>query len=534
MKLSPRAEPTRYDAIVIGSGFGGALCALPLVHAGCRVLMLERGPWVRRGPANRAIGGERAAYHSSRHRLRGDRRGRTGSFECVGGASVFYGGASVRFRPEDFQPDPCIVATEPARWPVQYADLAASYTAVERLLGVTGDERHDPTAPPRRVPLPLPPRPMGPAARLLSAAAGALGLRPFRLPMALARDDRCAACGRCDGFACAVGAKADLATAVLPGLVASGLDVRCATAAVRLLATNDRVVAVEVVDVGTGARRAIGCDVVILAAGALVSPALLLHSGLADRNPACAYVGRGLMRHANAVVAGYFGEALESPGHLQKEIAVHDFYHGARHAPPGRLGSIQQIDAGSAALARVAATRHARRSAEDLSRHLCGLIVIAEDQPHPANRVTVSARGTDRLGGPRITVRHRHTPRDLDARAALAQRARQILLEAGARATATVPVEGFAHALGGLRMGDDPRTAPLDRHGRFRGIANLYVTDGSVFPTSGGINPSLTIAANALRVGAGIVGRSRADLQEPTRAVESAARDARTRLRLRV
>ena len=511
MRPNGNACLRRYDAIVVGSGFGGSMAALPLVHSGLRVLMLERGPWVRRGTQNRAPGGERDAYYAHRYRLRGDRHGRAGVFECVGGASVFYGAASLRFRPADFLPDPNIVGTEPARWPFGYDELAAWYAAVERLLRVTGDERADPTAPPRRRPLPLPPAPPGPAASKLARAAAALGLHPFRLPVAVARDTRCSACGRCDGFACAVGAKSDLATSILPDLMRAGLVVRPNAAAARLLWARDRVVAVEVADAATGRRTAVEADVFVLAAGALATPAILLHSGLAARNPARLAVGACLMRHANAVVAGLFEDEAHDVGQFQKEVGVHDYYLGAEDAPPGRLGSVQQLDAGSAAIARFGLARFAQTPAAGLARRVAGLIVLAEDQPCPANRVTVSAHGTDALGGPRGRVRHRHTPRDLHARAALADRARAILLEAGARATATVPVSGFAHALGGVRMGEDRRVAPLDPEGRFRGVANLYVTDGSAFPTSAGVNPSLTIAANALRIGAGIVGRTRVD-----------------------
>lgn len=516
--MRPNGNPClrRYDAIIVGSGFGGSMAALPLVHSGLRVLMLERGPWVRRGAHNRAPGGERVAYYEERYRLRGDRHGRAGTFECVGGASVFYGAASLRFRPADFVPDPNIVGPEPARWPFGYDELAAWYAAVERLLRVTGDERADPTAPPRGRALPAPPAPPGPAAGRLARAASALGLHPFRLPVAVARDARCSACGRCDGFACAVAAKSDLATAVLPDLIRAGLVVRANAAAVRLLWARDRVVAVEVADAASGRRTAVEADVFVLAAGALATPTILLHSGLAARNPAGPVVGACLMRHANAVVAGLFEDEADSAGQFQKEVGVHDYYLGAEDAPPGRLGSIQQLDAGAAAIARFGLARFSQAPAAGLARRVGGLIVLAEDQPCPTNRVTVSARRADALGGPRGRIRHRQTPRDLHARAALADRARAILLEAGARATATVPVSGFAHALGGVRMGQDRRTAPLDPEGRFRGVANLYVTDGSAFPTSGGVNPSLTIAANALRIGAGIVGRARvgdADLE---------------------
>ncbi len=347
--------------------------------------------------------------------------------------------------------------------------------------------------------------------------------------MAVARDARCASCGRCDGFACAVGAKADLATTILPDLIAEGLVVRANAAVVRLLWTRDRVFAVEVADLAAGRRTAVAADLFVLAAGALATPALLLHSGLAARNPAGHLVGAGLMRHANAVVTGLFDESAHSAGQFQKEIGVHDFYEGAVDAPSGRLGSVQQLDAGSAAIARVGAARLAPTAAADLARRLAGLIVLAEDRPRRSNRVTISTARTDALGGAVALVRHRYAPRDLHARAALAQRARAILFAAGARATATVPVGGFAHALGGVRMGRDRRTAPLDADGRFRGLANLYVTDGSAFPTAGGVNPSLTIAANAMRVGAAIVGRTRlaeAGSPAPGRAADGAVAPA--------
>ncbi|MEN8376451.1 MAG: GMC family oxidoreductase [Gemmatimonadota bacterium] len=487
---------------------------------------------MKRGPENSNTGGERDRYFARRYALRGDRHGRTGAFECVGGPSVFYGAASLRFRREDFLPDPHIVGAEPALWPFAYRDLAPWYSAAERLLGVVGDEREDPTAPNRRRPLPAPPGPPGPTARLLATAARSMGLHPFRLPVAVTRD-RCTMCGRCDGFACSLGAKNDLATAVLPGLIRSGLVLRANTVATRFLWSGDRVLAVEVTDARSGQRSAFESDVFVVAAGSLATPGLLLASGLAVRNPAGQWIGRGLMRHVNAVVAGLFDEPVGAAGQFQKEIGVHDYYLGDAGAPPGRLGSVQQIDAGSAALARVGAVRLARRPAEDLARRLAGLIVIAEDQPRAANGVTISARRVDRFGAPLTRVRHRHTPRDLHVRAALAQRARAILIAAGARATAFVPVGGFSHALGGVRMGADRRTSPLGPDGRLRGTANLFVTDGSTFPTSAGVNPSLTIAANALRIGAGIAGRSRVAL-ETARAADPAPPTRPVPVRIRV
>ncbi len=97
---------------------------------------------------------------------------------------------------------------------------------------------------------------------------------------------------------------------------------------------------------------------------------------------------------------------------------------------------------------------------------------------------------------------HTHTARDDAAAAALVVHAKRILREAGARITYVHAIDTFSHALGTVRMGKDPNTSPLDGEGGFRGLDNLYVVDASELPRSAGVNPSLTIAANALRIGA--------------------------------
>jgi choline dehydrogenase-like flavoprotein len=113
--------------------------------------------------------------------------------------------------------------------------------------------------------------------------------------------------------------------------------------------------------------------------------------------------------------------------------------------------------------------------------------------------VLVDGGSTDRFGLPSVHVTHRYTPRDVLAGRALAGRAGAILRRAGAWAFYRHRVGTLSHALGTLRMGVDARTSAVDHDCRFRGVDNLYVLDGSVMPTSAGVNPSLTIAANALR-----------------------------------
>ena len=139
-------------------------------------------------------------------------------------------------------------------------------------------------------------------------------------------------------------------------------------------------------------------------------------------------------------------------------------------------------------------------------RRCTGLLAIAEDEPRRENRVEVHRTRSDRYGIARAIITHRYTRRDLAAGKYLAGVARAVLWAAGARVVPTYLVRTLSHAVGTLRMGPDPRTAPLDRWCRFRGIHNLWVADGSFMPRSAGVNPSLTIAANALRVAEHIAG----------------------------
>jgi choline dehydrogenase-like flavoprotein len=118
--------------------------------------------------------------------------------------------------------------------------------------------------------------------------------------------------------------------------------------------------------------------------------------------------------------------------------------------------------------------------------------------------VTLDHGVRDRFGLPGALVIHRYTPRDLAAREALVRVARRILRRAGAAACYVHPIRTFSHAVGTVRMGVDPATSALDARGAFRGIDNLLVADASALPTAAGVNPALTIGANALRIGAAL------------------------------
>ena len=509
--VSTPSTSTEYDAIIIGSGFGGAMTALELVDAGWRVLMIERGGWVARGPQNWERDGAfiRTQHYASDAAFRVVPASRVTTERlctCVGGPSVFYGGAAFRFREADFTPDAEIVGDSGAAWPFRYDALEPWYTKAEQILRVSGDDS-DPTEPPHSAPYPAPPPPLNATSRRIADAARALGLRPFRLPLAInteaAHGGACVACVTCDAHACAVGAKGDLATRVIPTLLDRGMALATDTVVTRLVAEHGRITAVECIEKQGLRQVRHRARTIILAAGALATPHLLLASGLEAANPASHLVGRHLMRHCNAMVYGVFPGRPNPANVHHKHIGIHDFYHGvdSSDAPRGTLGNIQQLMAPPPGLLHHVLPDPIARLAAPAVQLLTGLLCIAEDQPQAANRVMIDAGQRDAYGLPGLVVEHRYSARDLAARRFLVRQAQRILRRAGAKATIPWSVATFSHAIGTVRMGEDASRAPVDPSCRYRGIENLYITDGSVLPTAAGVNPSLTIAANALRAG---------------------------------
>ncbi|HEU4800065.1 MAG TPA: GMC family oxidoreductase [Gemmatimonadales bacterium] len=513
-----------WDAIVVGSGFGAAFAARPLVEAGLRVLLLERGRRVTRSPESWAP--HEAAQLSQHYNTEpgwmvedGHGRSTTGGFFCLGGPSVFYGGVSLRFRAEDFHPPAEIVGDSGAAWPWDYAELEPWYAEVERALGVAGEAGVDPTEPPRSTNYVAAPKPLAPISAKLTDAARALGYHPFRLPLALnyststdetdrSKDEAdgrgvCIECGTCDGFACAISAKNDVATVVLPALVAQGLEVRTGHAVTRILADDTRVTGVESVDVATGTREVHQARAVILAAGTLATPQILFNSQLSTRNSAQSAVGAYLTRHINRIVFGLFAKRPDPENRHHKQVGIHDLYFpvGSGKWEVGRIGGLQSLVTPPVSLVRAQVPKFVGPIAARLVPHLTGLLAIAEDQPQAQNRISVIPGKHDALGLPTILIRHQYTERDERAVGILADAGQRILRKAGALAFYRHRIWTFSHALGTVRMGIDPRTAPLDGAGCYRGVENLVITDGSALPTSASVNPSLTIAATALRAG---------------------------------
>ena len=508
-------EVKKYDAVIIGSGFGGTMTAKKLSDAGWKVAIIERGERVKRGPENWADNGsiDLSPYYDKSlpyEVVKGGNKKQMGVYSAVGGPSIFYGGVSFRFRENDFKPSDELIGDSEAQWPIDYDDLKEYYDEAEQLLQIAGEAGVDPTEPPRSQPFPQATPPYAVVSQKVKSAAESLGLHPFHLPLAInyksnQADNRasCQFCTTCDTFACAVGAKNDLDTMLLSKMTNGAVDLYSGTIAHRIEVEDGQVKKIHCVEKESGAVVVFEGRVSILSAGALASPHLVLNSGLEALNPAGHIIGRYLMRHVNAIVFGVFAGVADKEGRFHKELAILDYYFGHPEIdfPGGKIGSLQQVPTPPSGLVENEAPKPLGKLAGKLVKLLTGLLAIAEDQPQYQNYITIDKSKIGAYSMATPVVSHEYTKRDMAALDILIAEAKKIMKKAGAVFNYTHHIRTFSHSAGTMRMGVDPKTSPLDLNCNFRGVNNLYVVDACFMPTSAALNPSLTISANALRVG---------------------------------
>ena len=361
--------------------------------------------------------------------------------------------------------------------------------------------------PPRSSAYPFPSIPYAAPAKRIRDAGESLGLRPFPIPLAIdfagARGPRCVRCNTCDGFPCAIEAKND-AAGLLRDAGREGPVVHPGIAVRRFEIRRGRVAAVSGVDQESRDPVSFEAPLFILAAGALGSPAILLRSGLGEERDAP--VGRFLMRHSNAVAAGLFPFETNPEQVFHKQCASPT---STKSAAPGTASRSESSRTSTLRTRRWCGAPPDGSAGSSSGPQWCDGCRTCCASPRTSRTPTTGLRSRRKRtisgwnGCGWSTATGNPTGQRLSL---LTRRARRILRTAGARATHVWPISSFSHAVGTLRMGQRAEEAPLDAAGRFRGLDNLFVTDGSAFPASGGVNPSLTIAANALRVAAGIAG----------------------------
>ena len=258
-----------------------------------------------------------------------------------------------------------------------------------------------------------------------------------------------------------------------------------------------------------GKEEIYSADIVVASCGAINSAALLLRSAT-DRHPhglanASGVVGRHYMGHVNSVLLAI--SKTPNPTVFQKTLGVNDFYFGDGEFPypMGHISFVGKLDA--MALSAGAPAIVPGMTLDLMAKHSLDFWLTSEDLPDPNNRVTLDRKGHIVLsytpnndeGHKRLIKKLEYLLQHLDMHPHLVPRN----LFVGNR----IPLAGVAHQNGTIRFGRDPKTSALDAHCKAHDVDNLYVVDGSFFPSSGAVNPALTIMANALRVGDHILER---------------------------
>lgn len=523
------AKAREWDVIVIGAGMGGGLVGRQLTSRKQSVLFVEKGA---SGPRKEQHGlGAGISDPVARH-IRGiwptqvsaEIDGEKQSFFApigsgVGGSSVFYAGALER--PERHDIEPTDDMEHPTQgWPVTYADLQPYYEQAEQMLHIAGEP--DPLS--NGITFNLAPALPAKAGELaLMESFRTRGLHPYRQHIAIRN---LPGCQLCVGHKCPQNCKMDGRSGGVEPALDSGYAALLSDCTVTSIVTEaGQVSGIEVTDGDSSVT--LKAKVYVLAAGALGSPHLLLKS-TAQNPEGCAnssgWVGRGLMFHINEMFALWPHRSQKFEG-ASKAISLRDLYTFKGQ----RLGLIQSLGLEASygnivhylnglydrsPLRKLKRLRYVSNLVAAIATRMLGnakiFVGIMEDLAYPENRMIVDPDHPDRLSfqytiSPELKTRRKLFRRQIKA----AFRSHWTLL-LGQKLELN-----YGHPCGTLRFGDDPSSSVTDKNCKAHDLDNLYVADASFMPSSMGVNPSLTIAANALRVGDIIADQLGGDRAEP-------------------
>lgn len=533
-----------YDVCVIGTGAGGGVMIDRLTAAGMSVVALERGPQF--SPADfdedelKTILRRKLFSPDKVETCRSDANetAENGNFaeiiHGVGGSVTHWGAWAWRYRADEFRVlsrEGQVAGATLADWPIGYNDLEPYYEVAEADFGVAGRSGSNPFEARRRNAYPNPPHPWRPSSHLFASGSKKLGYTPFPLPLAInsqAYGNRpaCINGGACRGHGCPIFAKASALSVSLPRAFGTGnFDLRADATVYELPVGNDgRLTGARYLD-AYGKPREVKARQVIVAAGALGTAQLLLMSksgqfpyGLANGS---GQVGRNLTYHHFPIVAATFDEDLRTYTGVESLVAVDDlhpsdakrgFIRGGVVAE-SNVASNQPLMFGALLQSLTPGARWGAGFKEKLREFPKTMLFsgICEELPHADTRVDLDPKLEDARGLPVPRITKRQHDNDIVMHAYFKDKLYELAEASGASkvhhidvpnatVTETTSQKGSTHNHGTCRMGDDAETSVVDKWCRSHEVANLWITDGSVFPTAGGYNPTLTILANAYRV----------------------------------
>lgn len=514
------------DVLIIGAGASGAAVAWSLAETRMRILCLEQGDWVKSTdfPSN---GRDWETRQFADFHINPNRRGnaadypineeaspiKVANFNGVGGGTILYAGHFPRMHPSDFRVRTLDGVAQD--WPIDYQALSPYFDLNDRMMGISS-LAGDPAYPPK--PSVMPPLPLGKSGQMWARAMNSLGWHWWPADSAMATQDyagraKCVNLGHCIA-GCAQGAKASTDLTYWPEAIRQRVELRT-RCRVREITTNEHGMASGAIYYDAdGIERFQPAEVVILACNGIGTPRILLNSA-SSRHPhglsnSSGLVGKNLMFHPYASIQGVFDQKVD--GYRGPHICVwsQQFYE----TDPARgfvRGYTYQFGRGRGpvltAMSGIATGlvpwgQGHHEAYRRLFEHSAGMLAICEDLPEEHNCVTLDPDLTDADGIPAPRIQYTlgdNSRRMLDHAVA---RGREILAAAGAREVYVESPMAMAgwHLLGTARMGTDPATSVVNEWGRSHEVKNLFIVDGSIFVTSGGVNPTATIQALALYI----------------------------------
>ncbi|TXN14263.1 GMC family oxidoreductase [Methylobacterium sp. WL122] len=491
------------DAVVIGTGAGGAPLMARLAAAGSRVVALEAGP--NFDPQAFAFDETLAdEIYWTDERLSGgstpEAFGGNNSGTGVGGSTLHWGAFCPRADQRDL-----MIRTETGEgtdWPVNYDELLPFYERVEAFIGVSGPQSYLWDASRR---YPLAPVPRNASAQIMAEACAGMGIRATDAPAAVVSRDfpqaggavrsACINCGYCHQ-GCRNGAKTSMDVTYLPLAVAHGAEIRPEARAHGFERDREgRITAVIYRQGGVDHKQR--CAQVFLCAGSVETARLLLHTGLANGS---GQVGRNYMGHVATQVWGTFDAETRPNKGYPSSLITEDMIRpkGADFAG-GYL--VQSLGVAPLTFANSVARGRklwGKALGDYLANynHVAGIGINGETLPYDANRLTLSDEA-DALCMGKAAIDFGYGPNETRLNAHATKLMVDLWTQAGARDIWVL--DRVAHTIGTCRMGHDGDHAVVDAFGKSFEVPNLWVCDGSTFPSSLAANPALTIMALSLR-----------------------------------
>ncbi len=516
------------DFVIVGTGAGGGTLACKLARAGFRVVALDAGPFWR--PLEDFASDEESQQklYWTDERITGGANpvtlGNNNSGKAVGGSTVHFAMLTMRFRPQWFQARTLMGYA--ADWPVDWREMWRYYDEAEDMLQVSGPLTY-PWGPPRGR-YPRRPHPLSASAEVLAVGCERMGIPWVHSPIATLSSPRglanpCVYRGFCI-FGCATNAKQSVLVTWIPRAIEAGAEIRDLAMVGRIeLGDDGRARGVHYRR--DGRWRFQRARHVVVAGYSIETPRLLLNSecarfphGLANSS---GMVGKCVMVHANHGVFGDMDREIRwYKGPPSLTLTEHWNYRDDKDFPGGYLfaaqGPLLQEWAQTVATTRNLWGVALRQELADKYNRMAGFKMVGETEPQESNTVTVVPDERDEYGLPipKMTFSYSDNDKKLidHGRAFM----RSTLEAAGGRDI--FDEQDTAHLMGGCRMGFRPEDSVTDANGRTWDIPNLWICDGSLMPTAGGVNPSLTIMANACRIGDRIAAlASRGELERRSR-----------------